>query len=43
MAVLTSVVGFLITLGLIILIHEGGHYLAAKWFASSASPSGWAR
>ena len=31
MAVLTSVVGFLITLGLIILIHEGGHYLAAKW------------
>ena len=31
MGVLLSVVGFLITICVIVLIHEGGHYLAAKW------------
>ncbi len=30
MGVLLSVIGFLITIGIIILIHEGGHYWAAK-------------
>lgn len=28
---LFALVGFLITIGVIVLIHEGGHYLAAKW------------
>lgn len=31
MGVLLSVFGFLITICVIVLIHEGGHYLAAKW------------
>lgn len=28
---LFALIGFLITIGIIVLIHEGGHYLAAKW------------
>ncbi len=28
---LFAVIGFLLTIGIVVLIHEGGHYLAAKW------------
>lgn len=28
---LFAVVGFLLTIGIVVVIHEGGHYLAAKW------------
>lgn len=31
LSVLLAVVGFLLTIGVVVLIHEGGHYLAAKW------------
>ena len=31
MGVLLSVIGFLVTICVIVTIHEGGHYLAAKW------------
>lgn len=31
LAVLASLAGFILTIGIIVLIHEGGHYLAAKW------------
>ena len=31
MGVLLSIIGFIITICVIVLIHEGGHYLAAKW------------
>ena len=29
--VLLSLIGFLLTIGIVVMIHEGGHYLAAKW------------
>lgn len=28
---LFAVAGFLLTIGIVVIIHEGGHYLAAKW------------
>lgn len=31
LSVLFAVLGFLLTIGIVVLIHEGGHYLAAKW------------
>ena len=31
LSVLLSLVGFLLTIGIVVMIHEGGHYLAAKW------------
>lgn len=31
MGLLWAVVGFVITISIVVVIHEGGHYLAAKW------------
>lgn len=31
LSVLLSLAGFLLTIGIVVMIHEGGHYLAAKW------------
>ncbi|MDO5530874.1 RIP metalloprotease RseP [Sutterella sp.] len=31
LTVLLALAGFLITIGIIVIIHEGGHFLAAKW------------
>ncbi len=31
LSVLAAAAGFLITIGIVVVIHEGGHFLAAKW------------